>query len=141
MVRRSAGCVLYRSHTSLPLHLKETNWRVFDCDYTLDTFVRYGYLLWLLWYFFISNLNLQNDLPEPKKWDVWYDVLQPVCSLTAAFFLGFVLPDQRYGLSAYAFVEGPEDRRTSERPQCDASCQLQEAAMGSRWQRRPNGAG
>jgi hypothetical protein len=89
---------------NLPVDLKEVSWP-FQTDHTIDRFVRYGYLLWLLTYFFSSSVENQSR-DEVKKWDITYDVLQSVCSLTAAYFLGFILPDQHYGLSAYAITNG-----------------------------------
>ena len=89
---------------TLPLYLKQAHWN-FDSAYTADTFVRYGYLLWLLAYFFVSNLEIVQA-KSVQKWDITYDVLQSVCSLASAFFLGFILPDQHYGLSAYVVTNG-----------------------------------
>jgi hypothetical protein len=90
---------------TLPLYLKQAHWN-FDPAYTADTFVRYGYLLWLLAYFFVSNLEIAQA-KSLQKWDITYDILQSICSLTAAFFLGFILPDQRYGFPiAYVLTNG-----------------------------------
>jgi hypothetical protein len=70
-----------------------------DWPYTPDLFIRYGYLLWLLVYFFISNLridqsNAVHDLP--------YDVIQSVFSLGALFGLDFIVPGQRIPLGSYS---------------------------------------
>jgi hypothetical protein len=72
-------------------------------DSIFDRSIRYGYVLWLLVYFFVSNLqNDKTKLLEVKKWDVIYDVVQSVLSLIALFFLGFILPDTSYKRGAYA---------------------------------------
>jgi uncharacterized protein involved in response to NO len=72
----------------LPKHLMEMSWQ-FNPDYTLDRLLRYGYLLWLTAYFFISNLK--NEEQDPTKPDIVYDILQSICALIAAFYLGFAL--------------------------------------------------
>src|SRR5712692_5259995 len=59
---------------SLPVHLREIS-RHFDTEYTIDRFVRYGYLLWLLAYFLISNLQNRQS-KTLNKWDITYDVVQ-----------------------------------------------------------------
>lgn len=67
----------------------------FDGGFALNAALRYGYQLWLIWYFFLSNLRSQNDDP-PKRREVFYDVVQSVCGLTAAYYLGFLVsPDPR----------------------------------------------
>jgi hypothetical protein len=90
---------------NLPVHLKQRAWPC-DWNYTIDLFVRYGYLLWLLAYFLVSTVGIDDENYQPTKWDITYDVGQSACSLTAAFFLGFILPDQPYKLGAYAITNG-----------------------------------
>jgi hypothetical protein len=90
---------------NLPVHLKQFAWPC-DWNYTLDLFVRYGYLLWLLFYFLVSNIRIDDEDYVRSKWDIPFDVGQSACSLTAAFFLGFILPDQPYKLGAYAITNG-----------------------------------
>jgi len=86
---------------NLPVHLGQIsltpNWL-----YTFDLWLRYGYLLWLITYFFVSNLH--NDLPDaqPNWRDVVFDVTQSIVSLAAAFCMGFVLADHSDELGAYA---------------------------------------
>jgi hypothetical protein len=62
----------------------------FNPGFALNVVLRYGYQLWLIWYFFLSNLRSQNDDP-PKKHEVPYDVVQSVCGLIAAYYLGFLV--------------------------------------------------
>jgi hypothetical protein len=90
---------------NLPVHLKQRAWPC-DWNYTIDLFVRYGYLFWLLAYFLVSTVGIDDENNQSTKWDITYDVGQSVFSLTAAFFLGFVLPDQTYKLGAYAITNG-----------------------------------
>jgi hypothetical protein len=76
---------------SIPVHIHQ-GVLASDWPYTPDLFIRYGYLLWLLVYFFISNLridqsNAVHDLP--------YDVIQSVFSLGA-------LPGQGIPLGSYS---------------------------------------
>ena len=89
----------------LPVHLKQRAWPP-DPKYTIDLFVRYGYLLWLLFYFLVSNVGIDDKDYKPNRWDIIYDVGQSAFSLAAAFFLGFVVPDQTYKLGAYAITNG-----------------------------------
>jgi hypothetical protein len=59
--------------------------------------VRYGYALWFLAYFFVTNLdNAKPDEPAPK--DVLFDILQSLVSLWALFWLGFALSGHGYFL-------------------------------------------
>lgn len=62
---------------------------------TLDLSLRYGYLLWLLAYFFISNL-LNEDDRRCDAWDVWFDVIQSAGALIAAWLLGFLSPSDGF---------------------------------------------
>ena len=75
---------------TLPVHIKEWAWPP-DAPYTIDLIVRYGYLLWLLAYFFISNLENEQSKSEPKKWEITFDILQSLSGLMAALFKD--LPD------------------------------------------------
>ena len=83
---------------NVPLSFKQFS-RNPDVGYTLDQILRYGYLLWFLAYFFVSNLN--NEVEEPENWDIPYDVLQSACALVAAFYLGFVVPGEGFGFGLY----------------------------------------
>ena len=83
---------------SLAVHLQQVsltpNWL-----YTLDLFTRYGYLLWLLIYFFMSNLRIGQS--DDKK-DLPFDVIQSLLSWTTLVVLDFVVtgygipPGQRW---------------------------------------------
>jgi len=86
---------------SVPLDLKDWSGPA-DYLYTFDLFIRYGYLLWLIGYFFVSNHLVDN---KPERFDVFYEVLQSICSFVAAFALGFVVRNEGfpYGASAWAF--------------------------------------
>jgi len=68
-----------------------------------DVLVRYGYVLWFLTYFFVTNLRLTAD---PDDWDVPFDVIQGAIGLSVAFAMGFL--DQQQGFSfahqAYAVI-------------------------------------
>src|SRR5689334_23022789 len=82
---------------NLPVHLHQVsstpNW-----IYTLDLFGRYGYLLWLLVYFFISNFRI--DQSEHEK-DLQFDVIQSVVSLSALVALDFVVPGQGFPVGRF----------------------------------------
>jgi hypothetical protein len=70
---------------NLPVHLSQMT-AAYDLKYTLDVFVRYAYLIWLLGYFFMSAL--QNNRSSTPTWrDILFDVLQSTVSLG-----GCVLP-------------------------------------------------
>ncbi len=90
---------------NLPVHLSQMT-AAYDTRYTLDVLVRYVYLIWLLGYFFMSALR--NDRPgAPRTWcDMVFDVLQSLFSVTAVYFLGFIIPVKDYGSAAYAAANG-----------------------------------
>lgn len=73
---------------SIAIHIQQSslspNW-----FYTLDLFIRYGYLLWLLVYFFMSNLRI--DQTNEKK-ELSFDVIQSLASWTTLVALDFVVP-------------------------------------------------
>ncbi len=62
-------------------------------SYTLDLFTRYGYLLCLLIYFFMSNLRIDHS-NHPKE--LPFDVIQSLASFTALIALDFMVPG--YGI-------------------------------------------
>ena len=79
-----------------------------DCEYIFELAIRYSYLLWLLAYFFISNLrNEQGE--EPKGWDLPYDVVQSILSLTAVFCLGFIVTNEGFAMGEYRRAVGAVD--------------------------------
>jgi len=70
-----------------------------------DTAFRYGYLLWLVAYFFVAALSnkLTNEAPDaagtaivnptrPSGRDIAFDVIQSIASFIAACYLGFIDP-------------------------------------------------
>jgi len=61
--------------------------------YTLDMFTRYGYLLCLMIYFFMSNLRIDHS-DHPK--DLPFDVIQSFASFTTLIALDFMVPG--YGI-------------------------------------------
>jgi len=90
---------------NLPGHFREFMWPP-DWPYTIDRFTRYGYLLWFLAYFFISNFqNKQSKIVRGK--DIFYDVLQSGGALVVAYVLGFVVPCESCTVRlAYGFTNG-----------------------------------
>ena len=84
---------------NLPLHAQQWSWPP-DIPYTLDLFIRYGYVAWLLTYFFVSNLDNTPD-EAPRNKDIAFDVLQSVAALWAIFWIGFALPGRGYGHEAF----------------------------------------
>ncbi len=56
--------------------------------------IRYGYVLWFLVYFFVTNLRITRP---PDRWDVTFDVFQAVIGFLVAFALGFL--DRQEGFS------------------------------------------
>ena len=73
---------------SFAVHIQQTsltpNW-----PYTLELFIRYGYLLLLLIYFFMSNLRI--DQSDDWK-DLPFDVIQSLASWTTLIALDFLMP-------------------------------------------------
>ncbi len=67
-----------------------------DAGLILDRALRYGYLLWLLSYFFITNLRLEQG-EHPSRRDLVFDVIQSVAGLSAAYALGFVSETRGFG--------------------------------------------
>jgi len=82
---------------SLVVHIHQAsltpNW-----PYTVDLFTRYGYLLCLMIYFFMSNLRIdQSDHPK----DLPFDVIQSLASFTTLIALDFMVPG--YGIPVGQF--------------------------------------
>jgi hypothetical protein len=63
-------------------------------------------LVWLLIYFFISNLKASDPASIPTKWDIAYDVLQSACALVAAFALGFIAQGSGFEDTSYGWAMG-----------------------------------
>jgi hypothetical protein len=85
---------------SVPVHLRQTSLTP-DWPYTLDLFTRYGYLLWLLIYFFMSNFRI--DQSDDRN-DLKFDVIQSVASLTALVGLDFVVSGYGIPLGHYPWA-------------------------------------
>jgi len=68
-------------------HIHEVSWQP-DSHVTFDRLIRYGYMLWFLWYFIISNANRERET-DPHRKDIVFAVIQSLAALVAAFFLGF----------------------------------------------------
>ena len=87
---------------NLPGHLGQIGWPI-DVGYTLNIYLRYGYLLWLLLYFFASNLRVQSRGNEPDRHDILFDVVQSASALTAAYFLDFITTSEHRGVAVFAW--------------------------------------
>jgi len=85
---------------SIPVHIRQTSMTP-DWPYTLDLFTRYGYLLWLLVYFFMSNLRIDQS---EKANELKYDVIQSVVSLAALVGLDFVVSGQGIPVGSYSWA-------------------------------------
>jgi hypothetical protein len=72
----------------------------FDGAFALNALIRYAYMLWLIWYFFLSNLSRQAD-EKPRKYEIAFDVIQSLGGLTAAFYLDFLVQHEPHGVRAY----------------------------------------
>jgi hypothetical protein len=87
---------------SLPLHFLEASWPP-DWFYTFDRLLRYGYLIWFLWYFIVSNINSQLET-EPRRGDIPFDIIQSFAALFSAFALGFTVPGSGFGPASFAYA-------------------------------------
>ncbi|HEV3076943.1 MAG TPA: hypothetical protein VHB47_21150 [Thermoanaerobaculia bacterium] len=88
-VAGTAGAFLSALSRNLPLDIESTTWSP-EWPYTFDLFIRYGYMLWLLAYFFISSFSTEEDEVHLGK-DIAYDILQSIFALGAVFCLGYVV--------------------------------------------------
>jgi hypothetical protein len=97
LVAGTAGAFFIAFARTIPEHLK---------GFTLDLFLRYGLLLWLLAYLFASSVN--NDQENaPRNWrDVVFDIGQTIASLFSAVVLGFMAQGVQWGWGAYAVTLG-----------------------------------
>ena len=82
---------------NLPVSLKEFNWH-FNAAHTIDVFIRYSFLVWLLVYFFFSAFN-DHVSEEISKKTLSFHIFQSAFSLGAAFFLGFLSPNAASNLA------------------------------------------
>jgi hypothetical protein len=100
-VAGTVGAFFAAAFSSIPVHINLISSKP-DWLYTLDLSIRYGYLLWLLVYFFMSNIRIdQSDNPKDLK----YDLIQSVLSLTVLVALDFGVPGQGLRVGA-SYAEG-----------------------------------
>jgi hypothetical protein len=90
-------CLPLDSFRNLPRDLRGTSLSP-DGPYTLDLFVRYGYLIWMMLYFFtsadITYITLENK-KHPNK-DLVFGIVQSIFALSSQYWLGFVkMPPQQ----------------------------------------------
>jgi hypothetical protein len=75
-------------------------------SYTLDRALRWGYLVWLIAFFFISGAGLQRERQQHPaavdSHDFYYYFVQAILSFGAAYFLGFLVPGTQFTTLAYA---------------------------------------
>ncbi|ALS97981.1 hypothetical protein [Lacimicrobium alkaliphilum] len=86
--------------SNLPTHLGQITWPG-NSQYTLQVLLNYAYLLWFLFYFFISNLS-NSMLRKSRKRDLFFDVAQSFAAFYAAFKLGFIALSLDFSFSAYS---------------------------------------
>jgi hypothetical protein len=77
---------------------------VFDYEYTLDRVYRYGYSLWMLAYFFASNLRNQKHTNDGSG--VWFDVVQSLLGFGVLIAFGFFVSDIGYRAGDILHVVG-----------------------------------
>lgn len=58
-------------------------------------------MVWLVWYFFLSNLRSQSNDP-PRVNEILFDIVQSVAAFTAVFYLDFLVANEHHGLEAFA---------------------------------------
>ena len=86
---------------NIPLDLKQLKSVSFSSPYLLDVFLKYGYVLWFLAFFAISNLRNNEPWKTVARKDILFDVLQVALGWISAYFLGFLVTGDRYGLFGY----------------------------------------
>ena len=82
---------------SIAVHIQQASLTP-NFSYTLELFIRYGYLSLLLIYFFMSNLRI--DQSDDRK-DLPFDVIQSLASWTTLVALDFVVPGHGFPLGQY----------------------------------------
>jgi hypothetical protein len=103
-VAGTTGAYFAALASNLPVLVKEAS-RSPDFAYTVDRLLRYGYLLWLLVYFFMSNV-LNKKRKVPSRRDIAFDIVQSTVALVAAYFLGFTTPEKPLDPGSYVFAFG-----------------------------------
>jgi len=86
---------------NVPLDLKQLKLLAFSAPYLIDAFLKYGYLLWFLAFIAISNLRNNEPWRTVERKDILFDLLQVTMAWTSAYFLGFLVTGDRYGLFGY----------------------------------------
>ncbi len=102
----AAGAFFSAIIRSFPVDAQQIAWHGERIDWTAtwDHIDRYGYLFWLLFYFFFSTFNSEQAEDQTGRPDVIFHVVQSVVSLGAAYYLGFIVAGTAYGLRAYFAV-------------------------------------
>lgn len=73
----------------------------FDWLTTVRMALKYLYMLWLLWYFVLTNMENEELGATRGMKDLVFDILQSLLAIAAAYFLGFVDRAVDYGLRGY----------------------------------------
>ncbi len=99
----AAGAFFSAIIKSLPVDVQQITWHPERIDWraTWDHIDRYGYLGWLLVYFFFSTFNSEQADDQTERSDLFFHIVQSVFSFTAAYYLGFIVAGTTYGLLAY----------------------------------------
>jgi hypothetical protein len=98
-VAGTLGAFFVALATNLPSHILQFSWSP-DPIYTISIYLKYGYLLWFLSYFFISNLKNEQQEQATKR-DLFFDVTQSTVALISAYALGFIVSGVDLGFTAY----------------------------------------
>jgi len=95
-VAGTAGAILTALARNLPL-LQEAGLPPTFPE-VLDELLRIAYTVFLLAYFFVSNVDNSDETPD---WcDILFDVVQSAATLWALFWIGFALPGHGHGSNA-----------------------------------------
>ena len=91
--------------SNLPEHLSQIKWPedFKSTKYTFQVFLSYGYLLWLLSYFFISNLK-NEILKKAGVKDLIFDVIQSAVAFYAIYKLGFITLKLNLDFLSFAYA-------------------------------------
>ncbi|WP_316366531.1 hypothetical protein [Candidatus Thiodiazotropha sp. CDECU1] len=90
--------------SNLSKHIPETAWpKDVDALYTMQLILSYGYLLWFLTYFFISNFS-NEILQKARKKDLLFDIIQSLVAFFAAYKLGFLSLNLNFSYISYAYA-------------------------------------
>lgn len=90
LVAGAAGAFLSTIARTLPADLQGQGFPgPYGPDYKCDLIERYAYMFWLMIYFLISSLSVQDDKEHLRK-DICFDLFQTFFALAAIYELGFV---------------------------------------------------